>query len=123
MANYTDLISFLEHLLNNSSKEIMNQISKGASNKGNRLLAGLETCVWQAAKDHTFQILKDFIFTIGWLTFLQATSVSNKFAITLQSYFCSFSTFLILAQAIPKKLQGILRPKCWSFLEKLPHGL
>ena len=65
-------------------------------------------------------------------TFLQATSMSNKFAITLQTNFCSFSTFLILAPTMPSKLQGIVqrlwyifiqRPTCSSFLEKLPHSL
>ena len=57
--------------------------------------------------DHTFQILKAFIFTIRLLNFLQTTSMSNKFAITLQDHFCSFSTFLILAPTMPTELQGI----------------
>ena len=63
----------------------------------------------QRVIDRTFQILKAFIFTIG-LTFLQAKSMSNKFAITLQDQFCSYSTFLILATAMSTKLQGIKTP-------------
>ena len=57
--------------------------------------------------DYTFQILKAFIFTIGLSTFLQATSMSNKFAIIRQS--CKIGTFLILASTMPIKLQGIVQ--------------
>ena len=84
----------------------MNQISKGVGNCpwvcwfGSILKTPLNENhfkkLWQFGRqqrviDRTFQILKAFIFTIG-LTFLQAKSMSNKFAITLQDQFCSYST-------------------------------